>query len=241
MTLRADLHIHSCLSPCGDLDNSPSALARTARCRGLDLVALTDHNSALNVPAFAEACRREQIAALFGIEVTTIEEVHVLCLFPESDHAVAFGEELYEALPDIPNDPEKFGDQVYVNVDEVILGEVEKYLVSAAGWTMEETAERCHAAGGLFIPAHVDRSMHSVWSQLGFLPDGAYDAVEITKDPCPIDTRDLPRITDSDAHYLDDVAMRTFTFEADAPSFVGLRSALARGAVSADTRRQRLP
>ena len=239
MSLRADLHLHSCLSPCGDLDNSPSALARTARRRGVDLVGLTDHNSALNTPAFAEACRREEIAALFGIEVTTFEEVHVLCLFPTSEHAVSFGQELYAALPNIPNDPVKFGDQVYVDVDDVILGEVDKYLVSAARWTMEETAERCHAAGGLFIPAHIDRSMHSVWSQLGFLPDCAYDALEVTKDPCPIDTKGLPKITDSDAHYLDDVATRTFAFEADGPSFEGLRSALARGAVTPDTRRRR--
>ena len=239
MTVRADLHIHSCLSPCGDLDNSPAALARTARERGVDLIALTDHNSALNTPAFGEACRREGITALYGLEVTTREELHVLCLFGDTSAALTMSSQVYEVLPAVPNDPERFGDQVYVDAQDVILGEVDKYLVSAVSWSMEETLEACHALGGLFVPAHIDRSMHSVWSQLGFLPEGGYDAVEITKDPCPVDTRDYPIITDSDAHYLDDVGTRTFTFDGDAPTFAALRAALTAGTVAPDTRRRR--
>lgn len=239
MTFRADLHLHSCLSPCGDLDNSPRAIARTAKARGMDMIALTDHNSALNTPAFAEACRIEGLAALFGMEVTTREELHVLCLFETADTALTFGEELYAALPDVPNDPARFGDQVYVDVDEVILGEIEKYLVSAASWSMEETLHACHGAGGLFIPAHIDRSMHSIASQLGFLPEEPYDAVEVTKEPCPVPTGSYVKISDSDAHYLDDIATRSFEFHADTPTFTGLRSALAAGAVRADTRRRR--
>ncbi|MFW5729886.1 MAG: PHP domain-containing protein [Spirochaetota bacterium] len=239
MTFRADLHIHSCLSPCGDLDNSPAALAHIARERGLDLIALTDHNSALNTPAFAEACSREGVAALYGLEITTREELHVLCLFADVAAALSMSGQVHEVLPAVPNDPERFGDQVYVDAQDVILGEVDTYLVSAVSWSMEETLAKCHALGGLFIPAHIDRSMHSVWSQLGFLPDGPYDAVEVTKDPCPIDTRSYPVITDSDAHYLDDVGTRSFTFEGTAPSFTDLRTALTDGAVTADTRRRR--
>jgi hypothetical protein len=204
----------------------------------LKLIALTDHNSAENTPAFRDACTREGLGALFGMEVTTREELHVLCLFETVDAARSLSNELYEALPDIPNDPARFGDQVYVDVDEVILGEVDKYLVSAASWSMEEAMDRCHALGGLFIPAHIDRSMHSVWSQLGFLPAGPYDAVEITKDPCPVATGDAAIVTNSDAHYLDDVGTRRFSFEAERPDFAGLRSALQAGTVTPSVRRR---
>lgn len=239
MTFAADLHIHSCLSPDGDLESSPSAVARLARRRGLDFICLTDHNSAMNAAPFRDACQRERIGAGFGMEVTTREELHVLCIFAGVDNALSMSHAIYGALPDIPNDPERFGDQVYVDVDEVILGELDKYLVSAVSWSMEETMDRCHALGGLFIPAHIDRSMHSVWSQLGFLPPGAYDAVEVTKEPCPLETGVYPRVTNSDAHYLDDVGTRRFSFEAERPDFAGLRAALEVAAVTPNVRRRR--
>jgi PHP family Zn ribbon phosphoesterase len=232
VTVTADLHIHSCLSPCGDLDNSPSAIARTARSRRLDLVALTDHNSALNCPAFAEACEREGVAALFGLEVTTAEEVHVLCLFAECAAALELGERLYPLLPEVHHDPATFGDQVYVDVDEVILGSVEKYLINAVSWSIDETARECHAREGIFIPAHIDRSVHSIWSQLGFLPTGDFDAVEVTRRNGPIDSGTYATVSNSDAHFLPDIASRSFTFEADAPTFAALRAALASGATT---------
>ncbi len=228
---RADLHLHSCLSPCGDLECSPSAIAATAKERGIALAALTDHNSALNCPAFAEACRRNRVAALFGMEVTSREEVHLLCLFETVAQALEMGQVLYAALANIPNRPETFGDQVYVDIDEVILGTVDKHLTAAVSYSADEINDLVLARGGLFIPAHIDRAVTSMQSQLGFLPEGNYHAVEVLRSPCSLDTGGYTQICDSDAHFLDDIASRWFEFEADVPDFSGLKEALARGAI----------
>jgi hypothetical protein len=225
-TFRADCHIHSCLSPCGDLENSPSAIVKRAVDVGLDLIALTDHNSALNCPTLAEVADRAGIAALYGIEATTREEVHVLCLFETVEGALELGETLYAALPDIPVVPERFGDQVYVDSDDMILGEVEKHLIYAADYSLEEIGDMVLAADGLFIPAHIDRAANSIYSQLGFLPGGDYSAVEVTKWPSRLDPQGHAVISDSDAHFLDGVGMRSFTFEAERPDFPGLKAAL---------------
>lgn len=175
----ADLHLHSCLSPCGSLESSPAAIAAAARSRGIDLVALTDHNSALNCPAFAENCRRAGLSAVFGMEATSAEEAHCLCLFESPGAALDFGELLYRRLAPIPNDPERWGDQVQVNADEEIEGEVELLLVGATDLPLDELCSLVHARGGLFIPAHVDRAAFSLMSQLGFAPAMDYDALEI--------------------------------------------------------------
>ena len=227
MIVRADLHNHSCLSPCGDLHASPSAIARTAATRGIDLMALTDHNSARNSPAFGEACRRFGIEPLFGMEVTSREEVHLLALFGELEQALEFDREIYRLLPDIPNDPHRFGDQVVVDIDEVILEEVPRFLLTAVEADIDEIGSMVHAAGGLFIPAHADRASYSMTSQLGFLPDGAYDAVEITVWPPLPGAHRYALECSSDAHYLEDVGRRTTTFEAEAPSFAALKAALS--------------
>ena len=205
MRLRVDLHVHSCLSPCGSLLMSPRAIARRAREVGLDAVALTDHNSALNCPAFGECCREEGVVALFGIEATTREEAHVLCLFADEQPALELGVRLYEALPARPNVPEKLGDQVYVDKDDEILGTVEKVLTAAAEMSIEEIAAHTIAAGGLVVPAHVDRPLFSLPAQLGFLPDGPWAAVETTRVPCPVDTRGYPLLTSSDAHEVEQI------------------------------------
>lgn len=228
---RADLHLHSCLSPCGDLECSPTAIAAAARRRGLDMVALTDHNSALNCPAFAEACRRYELSALFGLEATSREEVHLLCLFGELQQAIAAGEVLYRVLADVPNIPEKLGDQVYVDVDENILGTVAKHLVGALDLSVDQLRELVTSHGGLFVPAHIDRAVNSMGSQLGFLPQAPYAAVEVTRSPCPLDTYGYTRICDSDAHFLDDIGTRWFEFEAESADFASLADALARNQI----------
>jgi PHP family Zn ribbon phosphoesterase len=255
----ADLHLHSCLSPCGDLEASPSAIAATARRRGLDLIALTDHNSALNAPAFAECCRREGIAAVYGLEATCAEEAHCLCLFADAETARAFGELVYSRLVPVANEPERWGDQLWVNADDEIEGEAEYLLISATDIPLDELGQLVHARGGLFIPAHVDRAAFSLMSQLGFVPPGDYDALETYRElghhavrlkPRRVPT-DLPAgaagaleamgetwpaetalpalICDSDAHNPDDIGQRHFRFWADRPDFAGLREALAHG------------
>lgn len=229
MTVTADLHNHSCLSPCGDLYASPAAIARRAAERGIRLMALTDHNSARNCPAFDAACRREGVVPLFGLEVTSREEVHLLSLFGTVEAALAFDRWVYQRLPEIPNDPERLGDQVVVDLEEVILEEIPKFLLPGIDADIDEIEEEVHQRGGLFIPAHIERSAYSMVSQLGFLPEGNYDAVEITRWPPEAGAERYTLICDSDAHYVEDIGKRTFSFEAESPSFETLTAALREG------------
>lgn len=235
MLITADLHNHSCLSPCGSLDNSPGALCTRARELGITMLGLTDHNSAANCPAFARTCAREGIIPVFGTETTTREELHMLSLFPTAEDALQWSHWVYERLPDYRHDPEKFGDQVVVDEDENILRMEERYLISAIDASLEEIARETFRRGGLVIPAHIDRAVTSIMSQLGFLPDQRFSALEVTHLPVPIDTRDHTLICDSDAHFLEDMGKRTFQFSMDENEndpFRALATALETGAVT---------
>ncbi len=214
MAILADLHNHSCLSPCGSLDLSPRVLASRAAARGVGLLALTDHNSALNCPAFAAACRSEGILPVFGMEATTREEVHILCLFGDLAVALAFSRDAYALLPAFPNDPERLGDQVYVDEDENVEGEVEHYLGAALDLGVDEIGARVAAFGGIVIPAHVDRPAFSMTSQLGFVVKGPWAAVECVRLPPAVPTVGYPLTTSSDAHYPEHVARRPFELDA---------------------------
>lgn len=237
MNIRSDLHIHTCLSPCGSLEMSPAAIAARAKSLGLDLIAVTDHNSAMNCPAFAAACEQHGIACLFGIEATSVEEVHILCLFETAEQALDMGDYLYGHLPDIRNVPEKLGDQVWVDEHDSILGEVERYLGNALSLTIGEIKEAVFSRNGLFIPAHIDKPVFSMVSQLGFLPEDEYNAVEITRDISSVIYAEYTAIANSDAHYLADIGKRWFEAECRTPCFEELKEALARG----DVERQGLP
>jgi PHP family Zn ribbon phosphoesterase len=203
-----DLHIHSCLSPCGDLASSPSAIVRAAKAAGLDGVMLSDHNTSRNCPALAEACRREGFSCLFGMEVTTAEEVHCLAVFDTLEQAAALTEAVYAALPDRCNVPDVFGDQPVVNADDEV-EDLESHLLSApTRLSLREAEGWVHGLGGLFIAAHLDRSVFSVTSQLGGLAgDEGFDAVELSRAADVLKwrplTRGLPVVRSSDAHYLE--------------------------------------
>ncbi len=223
---KADFHIHSCLSPCGDLLMSPSTIVKGLKEKGVQIAALTDHNTSLNCPSFEYHCKKAGIASLFGMEAQTQEEVHALCLFSSLEVALAFSNEIYELLPPILNDPEKMGDQVYVDEEDDIIGEVEKYLVTSIDLGIDELAKKVHSLGGLFIPAHIDRAAFSLTSQLGFVPDGDWDALETVTFPparvdyiegkpqrTPIDTLGYPLTMSSDAHFVEHIARRTFDLD----------------------------
>lgn len=227
MKLVCDLHIHSCLSPCGDLAMSPLAIAQEARKKGLNVVALTDHNSALNTPAFREACNKEGLFGLYGLEVTSSEEVHTLCIFRTPELAVEFGKLIYESLMSIPNIPEKFGDQIYVDGDENILGEVENYLTGgASAYSLSELKEMVFEKDGIFIPAHIDKPQFSIKSQLGFLPPDNYTAVGVTKLPVEMELHGVPYVLNSDAHYLEDIGKRSFSIEVEEYSFSAVKKGI---------------
>jgi PHP family Zn ribbon phosphoesterase len=219
MPLLADFHNHSCLSPCGSLDLSPRAMAELAAARGVKVLALTDHNSSLNCPAFAKVCPPRGILPLFGMEATTQEEIHVLCLFGNLEAGLAFSEYAYSILLPFPNDPEKTGDQVYVDEEDNIEGEVEYYLINPLDLSVDDIGAKVSEYGGIVVPAHVDRPAFSMTSQLGVIVPGPWAAMECTRRPVaqngtPVDTLGYPLLTSSDAHYPEHVARRPFELDA---------------------------
>lgn len=237
MIYRFDLHIHSCLSPCGDLMNSPAAIAAAAKAAGLNGIMIADHNTARNCPALAEACARQGIACLFGMEITTAEEVHVLAAFDTLEQAQRMTDRVYTALPKRVNQPEIFGDQPVVTVDEEIV-EMEWRLLSApTRLALPEVEQHVHGLGGLFVACHVDRATFSVFSQLGALSgEERFDAVELTrysaKEAWVPKLCGLPILRASDAHYLENIG--DIWNEADLPTFsvACLRQALREGRVT---------
>jgi hypothetical protein len=206
---------------------SPGRIAVAARARGVEALALTDHNASLNCPAFAIACAREGIVPLFGLELCSLEEVHLLAIFATPREALKFGAAMYALLPMLPWDPAAFGDQVAVDEEENVLAMPERWLGAALESPFDELAARASAAGALVIPAHVDRGMFSVYSQLGFLPPGPYDAVESMWTPAPSLTGGLAAVSGSDAHYIEHVGRRSFTVTVESEAFEALKGALA--------------
>lgn len=235
--LRADLHNHSCLSPCGSLDLSPSVLARRAREQGLELVALTDHNSGRNTPAFRDCARREGLAALYGMEATSAEEAHILILFSRAEDALGFSEYLEKHLPRLPYDPRLMGDQAVVDAQDNVLELPELFLGAALDLGWDEVCSEADHRGALVIPAHIDRPAYGVLAQLGFLPEGPYAAVEALRPQLHGEARGYPLISGSDAHYPEHVGRRPFGIELPEDWRTGdgtvrlevLRQALAEG------------
>ena len=222
MSLLADFHNHSCLSPCGSLDLSPKMLADLALARGVKVLALTDHNSSLNCPAFAKVCPPRGILPIFGLEATTQEEIHILCLFTNLEASLDFSEYAYSLLMPFLNNPNITGDQVFVDEEDNIEGEVEYYLVNPLELTVDSIGAKVAEYGGIVIPAHVDRPAFSMTSQLGVIIPGPWTALECTNLPPvfgmpmaneALDTLGFPLITSSDAHYPEHVARRPFELD----------------------------
>lgn len=237
MTFYADLHIHSCLSPCVDIDMSPKTICRKAAGLGIDLLGLSDHNNCGNLPAFAECCRREGLQPVFGMELTTIEEVHVLCLFGELDAALDFGRLVDAHYPRFPLDLKFWYPQYRVGPDEEILEELEHLLAAASLISLGTCLEEVLSREGLCIPAHIDRPQNSLLSQLGFVDRAAYSALEITMEadliPGSGSWQGLALVANSDAHQLEALASRHTEFEAGRPGFRDYAQALRAGRVRA--------
>ena len=234
--MKFDLHIHSCLSPCANLEMSPSEIVKKAVAAGMGGIALTDHQSARNCEAIAECARRAGLKCLYGMEACTAEEVHNLCLFDTVEQAMAMTDFVYAAMPKRVNDPDTFGDQPVVTWDDDIVEMEWRILAMACRLTIPEVGAKCHELGGLFIAAHIDRTAFSVFSQLGCIPDDAkYDAVELSRTASA--EAWLPKAAgyavtrSSDAHNLDDVALVWSEADLDEFSVAGLRRAFSERAV----------
>jgi len=231
---RADIHTHTVLSPCGDLEMSPVNIVRAAKERGIDILGITDHNSTLHAVLIKQLAEKEGIMVMMGAEVTTKEEVHCLCFFEKEEQLAEFQNYLNKHLPDIPNDTQKFGYQVVVNEEEEIVDEVDCLLISGLNQGIDEIEKKVHSLNGLFIPAHINKSINSVISQLGFLPaDLKVDALEIsmhtTKKEFIRKNKYLKAynfIQSSDAHYIGNIGNACTNFVMEELSFTEVRKAL---------------
>ncbi len=204
-----DLHIHSALSPCGDEDMTPNNIVNMSLLKGLDVIAVTDHNSCGNVRAVMEVAG-DRLLVIPGMEVETAEEVHILCYFPTLSQAEAMEELLKTNRLPIDNRPDIFGRQLYLDAEDEIIGEETRLLTAASTLSIEEVFSHAFSLGGLPVPAHIDRQSYSVISNLGFLPPHLdIQAVEITAknlDAWRTEYAQFPILCSSDAHYLGDIA-----------------------------------
>jgi 3',5'-nucleoside bisphosphate phosphatase len=231
MYARIDLHNHSCLSPCGSNEMTPGMLAFEAMEKGIEILGLSDHNCGRNLPAFCSACETCGIVPIMGIEVNTIEDVHVLGLFGNLDDAMDFSRFIEFLLPDIPNRPDLFGEQLIVNEEEEVTGVFPKNLIGTCGISFSDLVEEVISRDGLIIPAHIDRYAFSVKASLGFLPDMHYSAVEVLKVPPEMEVLNNTVIQGSDAHYLKEVGRRSCRLDLEELSFEGLKEGLRKGKV----------
>ena len=213
LKLYYDLHIHSCLSPCGDDDMLPSNIVGMAALKGLDVIALTDHNSCKNCPAVMELAKEYGITAIPGMELTTSEEVHVVCLFPSLEKAMSFDSFVHEKLTPIKNDEKIFGKQQICDKDDIITGTEEFLLINATEINFDEVFDVVSEFGGIMIPAHIDKSANSLISNLGFIPPDSRFACAEVKHTGFLDKltkqhgylKNCKIISDSDAHYLENI------------------------------------
>ncbi len=233
---RADLHIHTVLSPCGDLSMSPLNIVNAASKKNLDIIGITDHNSTRHCKLIHDLAAEKNIFVLCGAEVTSQEEAHCLCFLPDFEKLEEFQKYIDDHLPEINNDPDQFGYQVQVDKDENIIYQEPKLLISAIDQTIEEIERKVHELDGLFIPAHVNRSAMSLISQLGFIPDDLnYDALEIYKYTGEKEFMEMhpylknPTLTrSSDAHFIKNLGNAISRFYIEEPTFEEIRMALKK-------------
>lgn len=169
-----DLHVHSCLSPCADDDMTPNNIAGMAAIKGLNIVALTDHNSCKNCPAFFDACRRYGIIPVAGMELSTAEDIHIVCLFEQLETAMQFDSELQAHLTDIENRPDIFGNQLVLDKNDEVVSSENKLLISATDLPIADALCLARSFGAHTHPAHIDREANGILATLGDIP-GEYE------------------------------------------------------------------
>lgn len=203
MKISYDFHMHSCLSPCGDNDMTPNNIVNMAMLLGLDAIAVSDHNSAMNLPAVFAVAEEAGLTVVPAIEVCTSEEIHILCMTYTLEDILAFGKEIYQYLPDFQNDPTAFGNQFVVDKEDKLLGIEQKILINALEINVDKLLELVKKYDGVAIPAHVDKNSFSMVASLGYIPpEYNFSCIEVRDKNAKIDFSGK-RITDSDAHYLE--------------------------------------
>jgi len=222
---RCDLHIHSCLSPCGDDDMTPANIVGMATLNGLQIVALTDHNSLKNCPAFYKLAKAYGLIPVAGVELTTSEDVHAVCLFRDLEAAMEFDRFIESRRIPIRNKPDIFGNQTIMDENDEKCGEEEYLLINAVNISLDEAHCEVTRRGGVCFPAHIDRSSNGIIAMLGdFPPEPHFTSFELNDiDSLPecvsrfsiITERGLVHVASSDAHYLTDISEVGFPIELD--------------------------
>ena len=208
-TYRADLHIHSCLSPCGHIAMTPHAIVDAALAQGLGLIAVADHNTAAMTPVIAQVAREKGLAYLYGLELHTREDVHLLAYFDDEATCLAFSDEIYALLPDAYEDPYGLGRQVQVDAEGNTLRYESKFLVRGLDLSFADAARRVNELGGLAVPAHIDRMFFGVMAEMGVLPEGIdFPLIEVRHEDIPGICGDAAVLRSSDAHSPDVIGER---------------------------------
>lgn len=217
-----DLHIHSCLSPCGDDDNTPNNIAGMASISGISIVALTDHNTTRNCPAFFSAAKRYGIIPIAGMELTTAEDIHVVCLFEHLSDAERFNDYVQEKRTLIKNRPHIFGEQTVLDDEDNIIDREENLLINATKIPVDDACRIISEYNGICFPAHIDRNANGIISILGDLPSDSdftlfelHDGERIEEFSARYKIPKDRFIISSDAHYLTDMREKEFYFELD--------------------------
>ncbi|MBN2160162.1 MAG: PHP domain-containing protein [Spirochaetes bacterium] len=234
-TVSADLHIHTCLSPCASLDMTPRKIVGHAREAGLSIIAVTDHNSAENVPAVEGAAAGTGLYVIPGIEINTVEEVHVLGLFQSCRDALEMQNLVFGNLTPGENDENLFGLQVIANERDEVEGFNRRLLVGSTSLNVNRTVEWIHRYHGIAVFSHIDREVNSIIGQLGFIPgDIPIDGIEISRNLDSASARlrfseygRYPMITSSDSHELEDIGSARTMFTIEELNFSEIRMAFA--------------
>lgn len=231
---RADLHIHTVLSPCADVEMSPAAIVHKAKKEGLQIIGITDHNSTRNTKLVKQLAQKEGIFVLCGVEVTTKEEVHCLAFFEHEHELDDFQEFLEENITKIPNPDGHFGYQPVLDENEDILEMIPYYLTSALKKGISAIQKKVYELNGIFIPAHVNRPLNGLYSHLGFIPKKLeFDALGITGKTTENHVRKhyvvedkISLLYNSDAHFLAQIGSAFSVFNIEEISFLEVKMAL---------------
>ena len=224
-----DFHIHSCLSPCADNDMTPHNIAGVCALAGLQIAALTDHNSTKNCPAFYKAAKKQGIIPIAGMELTTAEDIHVVCLFERLEDAMAFGEEVDRVRIRIKNRTDIFGDQIITDEEDEPVGVEEDMLPNATMLSLDEVPALVERFGGVCFPAHIDREANGIIAILGTVPETPsfacaelrdYERAEEYRNRYPL-LQNKRLLCGSDAHYLWDVRDAQAYFELEDEPYSG--------------------
>jgi PHP family Zn ribbon phosphoesterase len=232
-TYHADLHVHTVVSPCAGVEMIPPLLVQEALAKGVNLIAITDHNTTVNIEAVQKAARGTDLTVWPGMELQTVEEVHLLCLFDKLDQAAAWQQEVEIRLPPLKNNADYFGEQFVVDETGEFIRRETRLLLTSAKLSLTEAVTGVQRLGGLVIPAHVNRTAFSLIANLGFVPPNIpFDALEISRHITPEQAynkfpqlKQYPLIQSGDVHYLHEFLGATVC-QLAAPTIAELKLAL---------------